>query len=67
MPATKISARPLYRVLTFQQWIEKNGLSDRTGRRILKSGTGPKVTWISERRFGIREDHDLAWLERCAR
>ena len=55
------------RVLTFKQWIEKNGLSDRTGRRILKSGNGPKITRLSERRVGIRTDHDLAWLESCAR
>jgi len=54
------------RVLTFVQWCEKNGLSERTGRRILKSGHGPKITRLSERRFGIRTDHDLEWLERCA-
>jgi hypothetical protein len=51
------------RVFTFKQWCEKNGLSDRNGRRILKNGDGPKITQLSERRIGVREDHDLEWLE----
>jgi hypothetical protein len=65
---TNLSARggppraPL-RVLTIKQWAAKNSLSERHARRILKSGHGPKVTWLSERRCGIREDHDLEWLE----
>jgi hypothetical protein len=67
MPAHQAAASPRQnfgrRVYTFTQWCEKNGLTERTGRRILASGDGPKITQLSERRIGIREDHDLAWLD----
>ena len=40
-----------------------NGISERTGRRILASGDGPKTLQLSERRIGIRESDNAAWQE----
>jgi hypothetical protein len=57
------SPTDLDRVMTFAQWCERIGVSPATGRRILKSGRGPKVTLLSERRMGIRERHHLEWLD----
>jgi predicted DNA-binding transcriptional regulator AlpA len=51
------------RVLSFRQWCELNGFSERTGRRILESGTGPRVIQLSERRIGILEADNEAWQE----
>ena len=41
-------------VLSFREWCQLNGIGERTGRRILKSGNGPAVVQLSERRIGIR-------------
>jgi hypothetical protein len=51
------------RVLTFRQWCILNGISARTGRRILASGTGPVVTQLSERRIGISVGNNRRWQE----
>jgi hypothetical protein len=56
-----------YRVMSFAQWCEINNLSAATGRRILASGKGPKVIQLSERRIGIREDHNTEWQEGLVR
>ena len=55
------------RVFSFPKWCEFAGLTPRTGRRLLASGKGPKVTQLSERRIGIRADHHNEWLESCVR
>jgi hypothetical protein len=55
------------RVLSFRQWCELNGISARTGRRILKSDSGPIITQLSPRRIGITLAHNAEWLARCAR
>ncbi len=52
-----------YRVMSFRQWCELVGISDDTGRRIIASGNGPRITQLSERRIGVREDHHVAWLD----
>ena len=57
----------LSRVLSFRQWCELNGISARTGRRILKSDSGPIITQLSPRRIGITLAHNAEWLARCAR
>jgi hypothetical protein len=54
-------------VLTFLQWVKLNALSERTGKRILASGTGPTVTRLSERRVGITVRDNRAWQESRAR
>ena len=48
-------------VLTFQEWIELNKLSDRTGRRILKAPGGPTITYLSKRRIGITRRANREW------
>jgi predicted DNA-binding transcriptional regulator AlpA len=61
MPSAKDATRESNRVMTFSQWCERNSLSKITGWRILKAGDGPKVTQLSARRIGIREDHNAEW------
>lgn len=55
------------RVLSFDQWIELNGISNRTGRRILKSGTGPTVIQLSPRRIGVTVRANREWQASRAR
>jgi hypothetical protein len=57
------SLRQPRRVLTFAQWCLQNGFSTRTGRRLIEAGKGPKITQLSERRIGVREDHAAEWQE----
>jgi hypothetical protein len=54
-------------VMTFAQWCEVASIGQRTGRRILASGTGPTVTNLSDRRIGITFRHHREWLARRAR
>jgi hypothetical protein len=63
---TRDESQDLDRVNSFAEWCKRNGFSKATGRRILQSGNGPVVTRMSQRRFGIRERHNLEWLDRCA-
>jgi hypothetical protein len=55
------------KVWTFPAWCVLNGISESTGRRILQSGNGPKVVWLSTRRMGIRESDNRAWQETLVR
>jgi hypothetical protein len=50
-------------VLTFKQWAALNGISARTGRRILKAPGGPVVTRLSARRFGITVANNRRWQQ----
>jgi hypothetical protein len=52
----------LDRVNSFADWCERCGFSEATGRRIIASGEGPVITWLSTRRMGIRERHHIEWL-----
>jgi hypothetical protein len=54
-------------VLTFHEWCQLNRISERTGRRILNSGTGPVVTQLSPKRIGITVGADKAWKAARAR
>ena len=54
-------------VLTFHEWCQLNRISERTGRRILKSGSGPKVVQLSEKRIGITIGANRSWQEQQAR
>jgi hypothetical protein len=51
------------RVLSFRQWCILNGISTRTGRRILASGNGPTVTQLSDRRIGVTVGNNRRWQE----
>jgi len=57
---------PLLRVIPFSDWCKLRGFSEATGRRIIKSGR-VKITDLSARRIGIREDHDREYLDSCVR
>jgi hypothetical protein len=48
-------------VLTFRQWTALNGISARTGRRILAAPGGPIVTRLSPRRIGITVANNRQW------
>jgi hypothetical protein len=54
-------------VLTFFEWCRLNRISERTGRRILAGGTGPKVTMLSPRRLGITIGANRRWQAARAR
>jgi predicted DNA-binding transcriptional regulator AlpA len=51
------------RVMPLIAWCNRCGFSEATGRRLIKTGQGPVVTWLSERRMGIRERHHREWLD----
>jgi hypothetical protein len=50
-------------VLTFFEWCRLNRFSERTGRRILKSGRGPPVVQLSTQRIGITVGANRAWQQ----
>jgi hypothetical protein len=48
-------------VLSFRQWCSLNGISARTGMRILRGSDGPTVTRLSARRIGITKRNNRTW------
>jgi hypothetical protein len=52
-------------VYPFVQWCKIRGFSRSTGQRLIAAGR-VKVTRLSERRIGIRSDHDQEYLDSCA-
>jgi hypothetical protein len=56
-----LSAHHPNQILVFLDWCRLNGLSERTGRRILTSGNGPVITQLSPNRFGITVANNAAW------
>lgn len=55
------------RILSFRQWCELNGISPKTGQRLLKSGNGPQVTMLTDRKIGVAVRHNRSWQESRAR
>jgi predicted DNA-binding transcriptional regulator AlpA len=55
------------RVWTRAQWAALNGFSLSTANRILRSGKGPPLVRLSERRVGIRESDNRRWQDERAR
>ena len=55
------------KVLTFAEWCKLNGVSKRTGGRIIRGGNGPVVTQLSDRRIGITVGNNRRWQEARAR
>jgi hypothetical protein len=53
--------------LTFRQWCVVNGVSERTGRRILASGAGPVLTDLGARLIRITVANNRAWQASRAR
>jgi predicted DNA-binding transcriptional regulator AlpA len=58
-----VALRDLDRVATVAAWCARIGVSEATGRRLLATNQGPRLTRLSARRVGIRERDFLAWLE----
>jgi hypothetical protein len=56
-----------YKVLTVDEWCRWNGFSNATGKRVLKSGNGPKVIQLSSKRIGIRVLDNAEWQDHRAR
>jgi hypothetical protein len=54
------------KVYSFDDFAKLAGISTHTLRRMIRTGTGPRVTWMSARRGGIRGRHGLEWLDRRA-
>jgi len=52
-----------HQVLTFLEWCRLNKISPATGRRIRKSGKGPKFIRLSDRRIGVTIGDNRAWQE----
>jgi hypothetical protein len=50
-------------VLTFNEWVRLNRISERTGRRILDGGDGPTVVTLSPRRIGITIRANREWQQ----
>ena len=51
------------RVLALAAFCEVAGISIATLRRLIKTGDGPRVTWLSARRCGVRVRHGREWLD----
>jgi hypothetical protein len=63
----RLSANPpshLIFVIPFLDWCEARGISESTGRRLIRAGK-VKVTHLSARRIGVRSDHDAEYLAQC--
>jgi hypothetical protein len=54
------------RVIPWLQWCDLRGFSLSTGERLARAGK-VKVTYLSPRRKGVREDHDREYLDSCTR
>jgi hypothetical protein len=50
-----------FRVLSVREWCALNNISLRTGRRLIASPDGPRVTRISTRRVGVTIANNRAW------
>jgi predicted DNA-binding transcriptional regulator AlpA len=67
MSTDSVRQRPLAseprrnRVLTLAQWADLNSISYAHAKRLIASGQGPKLIRLSERRIGVREDHNEQW------
>jgi hypothetical protein len=53
-------------VYPFLDWCKMRGISVATGRRLAAAGR-VKLTQLSERRIGVRSDHDQEYLDNCLR
>ncbi len=54
-------------VLTLAEWCALNRFSQRTGRRVIRSGNGPVVTRLTERLLGVRVTDNHRWQQSRAR
>jgi hypothetical protein len=66
-PKRKSAIDPDDAVMTLEQWFSLNGISPRTGYRILAGPNPPTVTELTSRRVGITVRANRAWQDSCAR
>jgi hypothetical protein len=52
-----------YRVMRFKVWCDSKGLSVPTGRRLVRSGKGPRIVQLSARTIGVTVKDDREWTE----
>ena len=52
-----------YRVMRFKTWCDSKGFSVPTGRRLVRSGKGPRIVQLSERTIGVTVKDDREWTE----
>jgi hypothetical protein len=57
------SERDDRRVLSFSDWCKLNNISADTGKRLIKSGRGPRVLQLSDRRIGITVAANREWQQ----
>jgi hypothetical protein len=51
------------KVLTVREWCALNGISEASGKRLIRDGKGPATIQLSERRIGIRRVDNARWQE----
>jgi hypothetical protein len=54
------------RVIPWLEWVKLRGISLSTAERLAARGK-VKITYLSPRRKGVREDHDQEYLDSCVR
>jgi hypothetical protein len=57
---------PFPRVIPWLEWVKLRGISASTAERLKRTGR-VKITQLSPRRIGVREDHDREYLDSCVR
>jgi predicted DNA-binding transcriptional regulator AlpA len=57
------SERDDRRVMTLTEWCQLNSFSVDTGKRLIKSGRGPRVLQLSDRRIGITVAANREWQQ----
>jgi predicted site-specific integrase-resolvase len=58
--------QPIYVIPFPREWASIRGVSVATALRLAKAGK-VKVTHMSERKRGVRSDHDQEYLDSCLR
>jgi hypothetical protein len=67
VPPVTLSANNDQQVLRFRDWCRLNGISERTGRRVLNGPNGPTVTMLSAKLIGVTVANNRRWQEARAR
>jgi hypothetical protein len=67
VPPVTLSSYDDQKVLRFRDWCQLNGISERTGRRVIASPDGPVVTKLSAKLIGVTMANNRAWQQARAR
>ena len=55
-----------HRIMSLKDWCAWRGVSLATGKRIIASGKGPRITRLSDRRIGVTVGDALDHATACA-